>query len=247
MRVLIPLPSKDFDPTEVATAWSILRSGCEIVFATPDGIRATADQRMITGEGLGILSPLIRANKKNLRSFSNLQDMEYFHHPISYQDAAKLDFDGILLCGGHAPGIKEYLESEKLQEIISNHMSKSKPIAAICYALILLSRARDNQGLSVIHEKKVTCLPRFNEILSHEITKKRLGNYFKVYPQTTIEDEVVAALADRKQLRTGPPIALKDSLKRLWAGFVVKDGNLVTARWAGDAHRLAMTFKELLV
>ena len=247
MKVLIPLPRKDFDPTEVAIPWSILRSGCEIIFATPDGVRASVDERMLTGEGFGLLSSIIKANKEAQTCFKRLTDTDNFHHPLSYEDASEVDFDGILLPGGHAPGIKEYLESSTLLKLISRHMKKEKPMAAICHAVLLLARAKDTNGQSVIYNKHTTCLPKFNEILSHELTKKRLGNYFRTYPDTTIEDEVKAALKDKKQFSPGTPIAIKDSLNRLWAGFVVKDGNLVTARWAGDAHRLAMTFKELLV
>jgi protease I len=40
--VLIPLPSTDFDPTECAIPWQILRQNkdIEVVFATPDGQKA---------------------------------------------------------------------------------------------------------------------------------------------------------------------------------------------------------------
>jgi putative intracellular protease/amidase len=37
VRVLIPLPDRDFDVTEVAVTWRILRdAGHEVVFATDD-------------------------------------------------------------------------------------------------------------------------------------------------------------------------------------------------------------------
>jgi len=52
-RVLVPLPSRDFDPSEVAVSWRVLReAGCEVLFATPDGARAHADPIMLSGEGL---------------------------------------------------------------------------------------------------------------------------------------------------------------------------------------------------
>ena len=53
--VLIPLPARDFDPTEAAVSWKLLReAGHEITFATPDGQRAYADPVMVTGEGLDV-------------------------------------------------------------------------------------------------------------------------------------------------------------------------------------------------
>ena len=51
--VLLPLPSLDFDPTEVAVSWSVLRErGHDVVFATPDGRPARADELMVSGRGL---------------------------------------------------------------------------------------------------------------------------------------------------------------------------------------------------
>jgi hypothetical protein len=51
--VLIPIPSKDFDPTEVAVSWKVLkRLGHSVVFATPAGREGSANDIMLTGEGL---------------------------------------------------------------------------------------------------------------------------------------------------------------------------------------------------
>ena len=48
-RVLMPLPSMDFDPTEAAIPWRMLKSfGHEVWFATPDGKPAAADPCMVT-------------------------------------------------------------------------------------------------------------------------------------------------------------------------------------------------------
>ncbi len=51
VRVLMPLPDRDFDVTEVAVPWRVLRdAGCEVVFATEqaDTVPA-ADPRLLTG------------------------------------------------------------------------------------------------------------------------------------------------------------------------------------------------------
>lgn len=54
-RVIMPIANTDFDPTEVALSWKILReSGIDVVFATPDGKPGRADPIMVTGEGLDI-------------------------------------------------------------------------------------------------------------------------------------------------------------------------------------------------
>jgi putative intracellular protease/amidase len=50
--VLVPIPTADFDPTETAVPWKVLRArGIDVVFATPDGKPGRADARMLTGRG----------------------------------------------------------------------------------------------------------------------------------------------------------------------------------------------------
>ena len=52
-RVLIPLPARDFDPSEAAVSWRVLiDAGHTIGFATPDGRPAAAADMMLTGRGL---------------------------------------------------------------------------------------------------------------------------------------------------------------------------------------------------
>lgn len=51
--VLIPIPSRDFDPSEVTVSWSVLTAlGNTVRFATPEGREAAGDTIMITGRGL---------------------------------------------------------------------------------------------------------------------------------------------------------------------------------------------------
>ena len=47
-RILIPIPSYGFDPTEVAIPWKLIsEKDFEIVFITPDGKKASADIHML--------------------------------------------------------------------------------------------------------------------------------------------------------------------------------------------------------
>ena len=57
--VLIPIPDRDFDPTEVAASWRVLtRDSHRVVFATESGAPGAADDIMVTGRGLDIWSAL---------------------------------------------------------------------------------------------------------------------------------------------------------------------------------------------
>jgi protease I len=62
----------------------------------------------------------------------------------------------------------------------------------------------------------------------------------------TVEDEVRQALADPRDFVRGPVSMVRDSPTNLAAGFTVRDGNYLSARWPGDAHRFAVEFATLL-
>src|SRR5215211_316351 len=103
--VLVPIPDRDFDPTETGVPWRTLRQRRHhVVFATPDGKVARADPRMVTGEGLGVWAPLMRANKNGRSAYQEMSQCEEFRHPIPYDDIRPESLDGIILPGGHARG-----------------------------------------------------------------------------------------------------------------------------------------------
>ena len=53
LPVIMPLPERDFDPTEAAVTWKVLHdAGYLVVFATPHGEVARGDVMMLSGEGL---------------------------------------------------------------------------------------------------------------------------------------------------------------------------------------------------
>src|ERR1700722_13628003 len=110
MRVLIPLPKLDFDPSEVAVSWSVLRAaGIDIVFATPDGSRAAGDPIMLGGFGLTLFGPLLRARPDARADYARLLDDPAFGAPLAYDALQAADYDGLLLPGGHrARGMRAY-------------------------------------------------------------------------------------------------------------------------------------------
>ena len=61
-RVLMPLPDRDFDPTETAVPWRMLtHEGHEVVFATEAGGVAPAGDPLLLGGTLGNARPRRRA------------------------------------------------------------------------------------------------------------------------------------------------------------------------------------------
>jgi protease I len=241
--VLIPIPSNDFDPTETAVPWKILRDrGLEVVFATPDGQPGNADERMLTGKGLYI--PFLRANADARGDYEEMKQSPEFGHPISYEAMRTQTFDAILLPGGHAPRMKEYLESTLVQAKVVEMAQANKPIGAICHGVLVAARSTV-EGKSVLFGKKTTALKKSQELFAWRLTKLWRGNYYRTYPETTVEDEVKQNLARPEDFDRGPMAFLRDRPKNLKRGFTVRAGCFLFARWPGDAHRFGNEFAAM--
>ncbi len=244
--VLIPIPRTDFDPTETGVPWSLLQSlGHTFVFSTPDGKLAQADSRMLTGERLGMLAPLLIADANGRRAYRAMQESKAFQHPIPYGEIHADKFDALMLPGGHAAGMKPYLESEMLQAKVVDFFAGGKPVAAICHEVLLAARSRAAAGKSVLFGKRTTGLTRRMEMSAWFLTRVWLGNYYRTYPKP-VETEVGEALAKPEDFIQGPTSIRRDSSANLETGFTVLDGNYLSARWPGDAHRFAAELAKLL-
>jgi protease I len=209
--VLIPIPSTDFDPTEVAIPYQILKHH-RLTFATPDGKVAAGDQILLDGKGLGYLASVLKANAVAVKAYREMSQSYTFNHPINYESISPSQFDALILPGGHAPGMKIYLESSLLQQVVKSMMEKNKLVAAICHGVVLAARS------GVLKDKKVTALPKKTELLTWYLTKKKMGDYYRTYPKTTVEEEVKSALTSPQDFQSGPPMIARDSLKKNWPG-----------------------------
>jgi len=247
-KILIPIPSYGFDPTEVAIPWKILSdNGFHITFATPQGKKAAGDRLMLTGEKLGVFNTLLRARKDATDAYSLMNKSKAFTNPIKYDEINEQDFEGIYLPGGHDKGVKEYLESNILQNIIPLFFKRNKKVGAICHGVILLARSINKEtGKSVIYEYKTTSLLKSQELLAYNLTKLWLKDYYLTYPETTVENEVVSALKNKSQFIHGPRPIFRDTLKNTKHGFFVRDRNYLSARWPGDIYSLTLAYIKML-
>ena len=280
--VLIPLPNCDFDPSEVAVSWKVLRAqGVEVVFATPDGAPSRCDPRMLSGEGLDLwgfvpllkkiklLGLTLRANRAARQAYSELQNDASFKAPRSYAVLRADEFDGLLLPGGHAAGMREYLESQPLQNFVGAFFGAQKPVAAVCHGVVLAARSiSPATGKSVLFGRKTTALTWALENKAWSLMRY-LGRvwdagYYRTYPELpgeakgyrSVEQEVQRALASPADFLDVPGTApdafrkasgmFRDSPDDPRPAFVVRDGNYLSARWPGDVHTFAMEFSKMV-
>lgn len=240
-RLLMPLPDRDFDVTEVAVPWRLCsRAGHQVVFCTEKGGAAPqADPLLLTGVLFGQLG----ASREACAFYRELEQCPSFRHPVAW-DFDFGDFDGLLLAGGHAPGMRQYLGCPGLQRRVAAFFLSGKPVGAICHGVLLLARSLDpSSGRSVLYERRTTSLCKYQEFLAYLLTFWKLGRYYRTYP-AYVEDEVRGCLRQPARQFCRGPLALltRDSETQSGAGFVVEDGHYVSARWPGDAYTFSRAF-----
>jgi putative intracellular protease/amidase len=244
MRVLVPLPDRDFDVTEVAVPWRLLcDAGHEVVFATEHGTVPVADPLLLTGVLFGQLG----AGPEPRRFYRDLLADEAYRNPVRWSDLEPEAYDGLLLPGGHAPGMRQYLGSADLRSHVLAFWHLGRPVGAICHGVLVLARTVDPAtGRSVIADRRTTCLPKYLERAGYYLTAWRRGRYYRTYP-AYVQDEVVAALDSPALFARGPvELSRRGTATDDDPAFVVRDGNYLSARWPGDAYLFSRRFLELL-
>ena len=231
LPVLIPLPSHDYDPSEVAISWEILsQAGVKVVFATVDGKPGQADALMLSGEGLDpwgfipilkkvpLIGLMLRANKDARAAHQKMLLDAHYQNPIKYQDLKVEDFSGLILPGGHAPRMRQYLEDQTLQSFVADFFDYSqqaieskvmavKPVGAICHGVVLAARAiSEKTGKSILFGKKTTALTWKLEKSAWDLTRFYArfwdSNYYRTYQEQagdskgyhSVQQEVTRAL-----------------------------------------------------
>ncbi|MFC4603025.1 type 1 glutamine amidotransferase domain-containing protein [Rhodococcus kronopolitis] len=219
--VLIPLPAQDFDPTEVAVSWQVLRRlDHEVRFATPVGAPARADDLMVTGRGLDpwgavpgldrlvLVGRVLRADADARAAYAELVGDPAFTDPLSWESIDLDAVDALLLPGGHrARGMRRYLESERLQSVVVDAFRRDLPVAAICHGVLLAARSVDSETTrSVLHGRRTTALTWTLESRAWRVARVTRfwdRDYYRTYRESqgqpsgymSVQQEVTRALA----------------------------------------------------
>jgi putative intracellular protease/amidase len=231
-KVLFPLPDHDFDVTEVAVPWKLLReAGHEVVFATEAAATPACDPLLLTGVVFGKLG----AREDAIACYREMEQAPEFVRPLAWKDVRVDELDALFLAGGHAPGMRQYLGSAEVHELIRQFFATQKPIAAICHGVLAAARSKRNDGKSVLDGVRTTCLPKYMERAAYFSTFWRRGRYYRTYPKY-VEQEVCEALAQLGDFERGPrELSKRGTRDDDTYAFVVEDGRYVSARWPGDA------------
>jgi putative intracellular protease/amidase len=218
--VLIPIPDRDFDPTEVAVSWQVLRAnGHRVVFATESGTPGVADDIMVSGRGLDFWSALpvlgaitvvgrmLRANKDARRAYRDMLGCAEYQHPSSWAETTLDGIDGMLLPGGHrARGMRSYIDSDVLHRLVVDAFARGVIVGAICHGVLLAARSVDPAtGHSVLYGHRTTALTWALERTAwrlSRITRFWDPDYYRTYSEEpgqlsgymSVQSEVTRAL-----------------------------------------------------
>jgi putative intracellular protease/amidase len=201
--VLLPIPACDFDPTEVAVSWKVLTGlGHTVTFSTPSGSPGVGDELMLSGRGLDpwgwvpllrdvtVIGRVLRANADARAAYAELVRAETFRSPVPWDEIAGADYDGLVLPGGHrARGMREYLESETLRDVVVGFFAAGKPVGAICHGVLAAARSIDPAtGRSVLYGRTTTALTWQLERTAWTIARRSRfwdPNYYRTYLEQT--------------------------------------------------------------
>jgi putative intracellular protease/amidase len=235
--IWMPLPDRDFDLTEVAVPWKLFtEAGHRVLFASETGATPAVDPLLISGVVFGALG----ADEAALAFYRELSQTPAFLAPARWADVDVASVDALVLPGGHAPGMRQYLGSETLQRQVAAFWATGRPVGAICHGVLVLARA------GVVQGRRTTCLPKYMERTAFLLTAWRRGRYYRTYP-AYVEDEVRAALSSPVDFVRGPRnLTTKGTRLDDAAAFVVEDGAYVSARWPGDAYLFARKMLQRL-
>jgi putative intracellular protease/amidase len=230
MNVIIAIPNRDFEPSEVALSWKALKEAEHAVsFTTPDGNRAYADDMMLTGQGLDVwgaipvlkavklVGGVLRADRAARDAYAELERDPAFLAPARYDQVDAAAYHALVLPGGHrTAGMRPYLESPQLAAFVAEFFDAGKPVAAICHGVVVAARARSKTtGQSVLYGRKTTSLTWRQERLAWAINRVVRfwdPNYYRTYVEgkgeppgyRSVEAEVTRALENPQDYRDVP-------------------------------------------
>src|SRR5256885_16762111 len=125
---------------------------------TEPGARARAvTPHLLAGVLFGRLGP----EPEPVAFYEQLTRAPEFREPIAWGAIDPARFDALVLPGGHAPGMRQYLGSPLLQDRVRAIWELERPVGAICHGVLVLARTIDpSTGRSVLAPRRTTCLTK---------------------------------------------------------------------------------------
>jgi len=230
----MPLPDRGFDPTEASIPWkACVTQGWKVTISTEHGSIAEADLYKLKGPLPGLMS----AGANAQAAYQEMTKDSSYLKPIPYNEIKAEAYQALLLPGGDALGMRQYLDNQELRSKVFQFWQQGKLIGAMCHGVLVLARTIDPQtGRSVLYGHKVTAPPKTLDRFAFQFDNWLLKRGYIMY-SSCAADEVRACLEHAEDLASGPGFLTP---------YAISDGNLVTSRWYHDAEVFADRFTSEL-
>ena len=162
-----------------------------------------------------------------------------YKKPLTWAKARAANFAALHFPGGHALGMKPYCESGEVQRLAKEAFAAKQPVSAICHGVLPLARA------GVLKGRRTTALTHMMEEIAVRLTARALPGHYRTYA-LSVEDEVRERIKPGGRFERGGLFPRYSGSRAPNAGYVLRDGNYLSARWPGDAWTLALRINDLL-
>jgi putative intracellular protease/amidase len=240
--VVMPLPEHDFDLTETAVTWKILKAnGIKVVFASEAGAVAIANPLQLQKPGLTTVAVLLPAFEAR-RYYMEMEKDQSFQQPIPYAEIVPDRCVGMVLVGGNSTNLKHYLECKILQSKVQEFWALKRPIGAIGQGVLIMARTTDpTTKQPLIHSKKTTCYPKIAEMIG----KYNPFTGANIYVESS-EEEILRSLSDPSLFQPQQPSLTLDTLFSESNGYC-QDEWYLSSGWEGDSYCFAKMFAKMVI
>ena len=208
------------------------------------GTAPAADPRLLAGVIFGQLG----AAPEPRDFYAELPRPRSSRAPIVLGASGPAEFDGLLLPGGHAPGMRQYLGSpvcSSRSRGSGRWAGRSARSATACWCW--RAPATRPRAAACWPTASTTCLPKYMERSAY--LTDRLAARPLLPHVSGLRRGRGRGRAGRpgRQFRRGPrTLSRRGTATDDTAAFVVEDRNYLSARWPGDAYLFGRRFCDLL-
>lgn len=197
-KAVIFMADNGQDPTEIAMSWKGLAdAGFQVDFATETGKVGAAYPKMLEKS---IFGAVLGAKKPAADTYHKMTEAPAFQSPRTWSQEGfdVLQYDAIILPGGHDKPMRQYLESPSLHKLLAqfwpfvrrDYTGKSegatvgpKVVGAICHGALCLAFAQSPEtGKSLLDGVESTTLPKWMEATAWTMSQAWfMGGYYRTY------------------------------------------------------------------
>jgi putative intracellular protease/amidase len=199
---------------EFATPYYIFKEeGVQMTLASPKGGQPPIDPKSDAPENQTESTIRYKKDQKLLALMANTAKLE---------DVSAINFDAIFYPGGHGP-LWDLATDKNSIKLIEDFWDAKKPVATVCHSPSVLLNVKDEDGIALVKDKKVTGFSNTEEAVVQL-------------------DKIVPFLLEEELKKQGGIYSKKDD----WASYVVKDGLLITGQNPASSGKVAMELLAVL-